>query len=96
MSKPPTPQGISRLLKSARFDRSEVAGPGSTRVSGYVVELSHAPADSVRVRYHSLLALGSSARREQMLAAYAKTITEAGWQVKAGPHELIVMAPKES
>ena len=93
--KTPTASGISRLLASAGFERSKTAGLGPTALSGYRVTQDHAHADSVRVRYLFLLALGSSARREQMIAAYAKTITEAGWTVEAGTYELIVTAKPE-
>jgi hypothetical protein len=92
-SKPPTPQGISRLLKSAGFKRST---PDPWRhESGYRVTKAHGRDGAVSVR-HVFLTMGVSGEHHRAkLDTYAKTITEAGWQVEARTYELVVTAPKE-
>ncbi|HLK77209.1 MAG TPA: hypothetical protein VKU77_26605 [Streptosporangiaceae bacterium] len=91
----PTPQGISALLRRAGFTRSvERTRDGC---SGFVVTRHPASEHAVHVR-HSFFLMNADRdgnRRKAKLAAYAKTITEAGWTVEAGEHELIVTAAPE-
>ncbi len=92
----PTPQGISALLKRAGFTRSEPM-ERSGRNSGFLVNRDHGHGGTVRVRHYFRMmgADQDGSIRKEKLAAYTKTITEAGWAVEAGEHELIVTAAPE-
>ena len=75
--KPPTPQGISVLLKRAGFKHSErqIGGYGN----GYVAEKSYAHPETVLVR-HRFWSMGGG-DHAPWLAKYADAITDAGWVV---------------
>jgi hypothetical protein len=98
-AKPPTPQGISALLKRAGFERSVSS---ATRIKGwrnysegYSVTGYR---DEVNVRHHTGYARGSGAaeRRDTALAQYAEAIRAAGWHVTGPEHdELTVTAAGE-
>ncbi len=90
--KPPTPPGISRLLRSAGFERSVFSGGGRVGhrnfTEGYVVR----GRDEGIVVMH---VFGSSAthdteRRRQRLSQYAAAIEAAGWPVTESPGRLTV------
>jgi hypothetical protein len=85
----PTPQGISALLRKAGFDRAVF--DRFTLTSGFRVTKDHRRDGTVRVDYRVAIRMPENAVRD-LLAAYAKTITEAGWTVEAGTYELIVTA----
>ena len=91
--KPPTPQGISRLLKSAGFTKGVIKMRGGC--SGFAVEADHFRPGAVRVR-HKFWAMGyrTPEQYREWQDRYAKTITGAGWSVKAEEYELIVTAKK--
>ena len=92
-AKTPTPQGISHLLKLAGFDRAVRATQSGARHarSGFMVSKDLRRDGAVMVR-HSFLLRSTPEQHAAKLAAYAKTITEAGWTVEAGTYELIVTA----
>jgi len=97
-AKPPTPQGISRLLKSAGFTRCAPADQVGINhaTSGYRVSADLRRNDAVRVVYYSPPAeVPPGNTRLDFLAAYTKTITEAGWTVETGEYELTVTAGKD-
>lgn len=97
--KPPTPQGISALLKRAGFERSESS---ATRIKGwrkYSEGYSAAKWDdrgSVEVTWHRGLLSQSegSETRPRMLAAYIEAINAAGYSVRLQSDRLIVTAGK--
>ena len=97
MSKPPTPQGISRLLAKAGFERAE---PTPYRVmgarqytGGFHVVTDH-QGSAVRVTWwppsHS--ADDALAKNAEMLLAYGDELAEAGWTVTVKPHKVVVTA----
>ena len=88
--KPPTPQGISRLLAGAGFTRAVAKLYGGR--SGFGV--SKHGTDSVQVRYSTVTMGTSPGYRRCKLAEYIKTITEAGYAVEMRPDlpRLIVTA----
>lgn len=99
MPKQPTPQGISRLLKDAGFTRAVQTSRATLNhsfTSGFRVTKDRNDEKAVRVRhtFASRAASLSSGLHKAKLAAYAKTIAEAGWSVEAGEYELAVTAPK--
>lgn len=86
MAKPPTPQGISSLLKRAGFARSEKR---STRIKGWTessqgYRVTRYREDGVAVHHEPGFARGAAAqvREHEKLTAYAKAIEEAGWKVQ--------------
>lgn len=93
-SKPPTPQGISALLKRAGFPRSESRGR-SGRCSGFVVSKDFTRGNAVRVRHHFWSMGATPEQHQQKLAEYTQTLAAAGWNVDDGGRELIVTAGKE-
>ncbi len=92
-TKPPTPQGISALLRKAGFERSESR---ATRIKGwressegyYVTGYR----DEVTVRHRTGFGCGPAAgeRRRDMLAKYAEAIRAAGWTVTGPADESIL------
>ena len=89
--KTPTASGISRLLAKAGFERAQVQR--FTLTSGFFAATSRAHPAAVRVGYRAAhINDHAQATRTDFLAAYAKTITEAGWTVEAGTYELVVTA----
>lgn len=90
--KPPTPQGVSALLKRAGFARAVIQMRGGC--SGFRVTKDHGREGRVRVRHHTWTMASDDARHQRELARYAKTITEAGWSVEVGTYELVVTAGK--
>jgi hypothetical protein len=106
--KPPTPQGISALLKKAGFERETLRPPTGVRwdgrpdsrtrkwLAGFQV---HADRDRVVVRWRSgFVANPDSTAKDRatvvQLRCYANVITEAGWTVETTEYELIVTAGK--
>ena len=98
--KPPTPQGISALLKRAGFERSESS---ATRIKGWRKSSEGYSASkwdddgSVEVTWHRGLLSPSEAdeERPRMLVAYTETITAAGYSVRLQSNDrLIVTAGK--
>ncbi len=89
--KPPTPQGISALLKRAGYDRSvsrSFRSGGST--SGFRVGKDHRRDNAVEVTHHFWSMGAKSEQYAVKLAEYAKVITDAGWTVETGEYELVV------
>lgn len=88
--KPPTPQGISALLKRAGFKRSErqIGGFGN----GFVAEKIHGRDDAIRVRHRFWSMRANRDDALPHLAAYSVAIEAAGWAVEFGSWELIVTA----
>ena len=92
-AKTPTASGISRLLATAGFRRSERQIGGYS--SGYVAEKHNAAEGAVRVRHRFWSMGGGDAA--PWIAKYAETITAAGWDVKTNVRgELIVTAKAEA
>jgi len=91
-AKTPTASGISRLLASAGFTRSESAGRAG-QCSGFEVRKNYGRPDSVRVRFYSRMS-ASWELHQSKISGYAKAITEAGWSVETGDWDLIVTAGK--
>jgi hypothetical protein len=89
----PTPQGISALLRKAGHTRAETGRFPSA--SGYRVYADRRRHGRVTVDYLPAHRMPEGAVRD-FLAAYAKTITEAGWTVEAGTYELVVTAKPSS
>jgi len=96
-TKPPTPQGISALLRKAGFQRGETFKKGGRRgevsVAGYHVSLT-ARHETVDVRWWA--PTHDTSRQDKMLAAYAEVIEGAGWAVETRRAWLIVTAPKQA
>ena len=90
--KHPTPQGISRLLASAGFTRTEISR--FVQVPGFSVTRDRRDQRTVRVAYRVATRTAVQICKD-ILAAYAKTITEAGWSVEAGEYELTVTARED-
>jgi len=108
--KPPTAQGISRLLAKAGFERAGFGLPTRFHHDGRPILTSRPPVPGFQVRddgfgtvvrwkHGRVVNLDAmDQERASCLAAYAKTITEAGWAVEpmsyAGTavHHLIVTA----
>lgn len=91
--KPPTPQGISALLAKAGHTRAVRKMRGGC--SGFVVSADYSHWGAVRVRHHFWSMGARPEQAKAKLAAYAKTITDAGWTVEAGEWELTVTARKD-
>jgi hypothetical protein len=99
-TKPPTPQGISRLLAKAGFARAE-GNSLSTGVSGYRVMKSPKDDGFVIVRYEAWSArAGRDGAVSKALERYARAIRSAGWIVTRDDHgftpRLIVTAPEST
>jgi hypothetical protein len=98
MSKPPTPQGISRLLAKAGFERAETIKRGFRRgvvsKAGYHVTAQMIES-AVRVRWWPLLH-HSDAETHTQLTRYADVISTAGWQVHVERLGLIVTAGEDT
>jgi hypothetical protein len=89
--KPPTPQGISRLLKDAGFTRALIAR--FTLTSGYHVTADRRRTGAVRVEWKAAQINGATAAlRDYYLVRYARAVTAAGWSVNPGEYELVVTA----
>jgi len=94
MSKPPTPQAISALLRKAGFNRSRRLQSGGTmsRSTGYVVLKSYADDGRVIVRHNRWSLLPNDAADDAALARYREAITAAGYEVECVRRDLIVTA----
>ena len=83
-TKPPTPQGISALLRRAGFDRSVSR---ATRIKGWRESsegyMVTGYRDEVTVRHMAGFGRGPNAdrRKRDMLAKYAEAIRAEGWAV---------------
>ena len=99
-AKPPTPQGISALLRKAGFERSESS---ATRIKGwrsYSEGYSVAKWDdygTVDVRWHRGLLTPTEAAeaRPRVLGDYIEAIRAAGYSVSLlnGDHLIVTSAP---
>jgi hypothetical protein len=97
MSKPPTPQGISRLLAKAAFERAEETPyrvMGVRQYTGGFHVVTDHQGSAVRVTWwppsHS--ADDALAKNAEMLLAYGDELAEAGWTVTVKPHKVVVTA----
>lgn len=90
--KTPTPQGISALLKRARFPRA--AGRGT---HGFSAGKIYQGSGVVRVRYWFAAGGGTDAERRAHLERYAKVITAAGYiaELHDDGRKLLVFAKGE-
>ena len=85
ITKEPTPQGISALLKRAGFERS-TSSPSRIKgwrnyTAGYQVNARYPSGAEVTHRVGFDRGPRADAERARMLAAYATVIREAGWHV---------------
>lgn len=87
--KPPTPQGISALLRRAGFDRAVVSIMGGN--SGFKVEQCRSRPAAVKVRQYFLLR-GSDQRYGEALRRYRDVIEMAGYRTELGTYHLVVTA----
>jgi hypothetical protein len=78
-AKPPTPQGISALLRKAGFSRSVRQGRGQAS-TGYDVSKSYGDGDVV-VRHNTWSMVPFPEARDAALARYAAAIEAAGYAV---------------
>lgn len=90
-ARPPTPQGISRLLRAANFIRSESTGRHSVR-SGFVVSRSHSQDNAVKVTHRFLSMGNTAAQHTEKLSVYAAVLEEAGWSCRIAGRHLTVTA----
>ena len=90
--KTPTASGISRLLAKAGHIRAET--DRFTLTSGFRVTADRRRSGTVRVDYRVAHRVPENIPGV-FLAAFARTIAEAGWTVEAGTYELIVTAKPE-
>lgn len=103
-SKPPTPQGISALLRKAGFERS-LQREFASHTAGFRVRAGRdtriAPGPYVRVRwwpdssYQPAIPGVLNDRRATWLAKYARVLTTAGWPVEVRKDCLIVTARED-
>lgn len=102
MSKPPTPQGISVLLRKAGFEKSVVtrntrhhkahtAGYHVTTIMGEVRVNWWPETDDSAAAHQAAIPKG-----REMRARYADVIAAAGWAVTEKMHTLIVTAKPET
>lgn len=92
-TKPPTPQGISALLRKAGFTRSARTGRSGT-CSGFRAGKVYTREGAVRVSHH-FWSMGTPAERHrEELTRYAEVITAAGYraEIQNGGRDLIVTA----
>ena len=100
ITKEPTPQGISALLKRAGFERS-TSSPSRIKgwrnyTAGYQVNARYPSGAEVTHRVGFDRGPRADAERARMLAAYAEAIRAAGWHVVTTSRpRLIVSAPPE-
>lgn len=80
-SKPPTPQGISALLRKAGFERSVSRGRSGSS-SGFRVHKDYTRDGAVRVTHHFWSMGTPIERHQQELARYAQAITAAGYRAE--------------
>jgi len=92
-AKTPTPSGISRLLAAAGHSRAVIKISGGR--AGFDVHTDYSTG-AVKVEHYSNTMGGSGNYSEVKLAEYAKTITEAGYDViKPSPRWILVNAKDE-
>jgi hypothetical protein len=97
MSKPPTPQGISRLLAKAGFKKAESRRVGRFHEmsEGFI---THAAGDDrsagVIIAHARGFAFGDEIRtlRDQAFSRYTETLLDAGFSVRPQGDRLIVTA----
>jgi hypothetical protein len=90
--KTPTPQGISALLRKAGHARAVVKLHGGRAGFDVHTDIS---TGAVKVE-HFTNTMGGSGYSEVKLTAYAKTITDAGYDViKPSPRWILVNAKEE-
>jgi len=75
--KPPTPQGVSALLKRAGFERADRPVRGGM-CSGFRVSTVYAREGAVRVKHLFWSMRATPEQHAAKLAPYAKAIAEAG------------------
>ena len=99
MSKPPTPQGISRLLAKAGFERAEWEREHRMLVcvrDGYrAVKASSGTAVSVRWS-QTAGAERNTGRESVRLSDYADAIETSGWRALRMEREVIVTAGEDT
>ena len=92
-AKTPTASGISRLLAAAGFTRAVVKLRGGT--AGFDVHTYYSTG-AVRVEHYSNTMSTSGGYSEVKLDAYARTLTEAGYDVsRPSPRWILVNAKDE-
>jgi uncharacterized glyoxalase superfamily metalloenzyme YdcJ len=92
-TKPPTPQGISALLRKAGFERAAISIRGGN--SGFKVEKCRARAGAVKVRAYFLIRMSDQAYGA-MLRRYRDAIEAAGYSTEVGTYHLVVTAKPAS
>ena len=95
--KPPTPQGISRLLAQAGFERSNIPSKrrGLAYAGGFQVEEGRLCGDGIIVYWWAPPGTPPTevrASTKAMLAKFAEQISGAGWHVDVERVRLIVTA----
>jgi hypothetical protein len=100
MSKPPTPQGISRLLAKAGFERAEWEREHRMLVcvrDGYRAIKASSSGTAVSVRWSQTAGSARDTGRESVrLSDYADAIAESGWQALRMEREVIVTAGEDT
>ena len=89
-SKIPTPQGISRLLAKAGFERAVISIRGGN--SGFQVTACRAREGAVKVRQYYLAGGVPMGHYRDRLRRYANAIEAAGYGTEMGTYHLIVTA----
>ena len=100
MSKPPTPQGISRLLAKAGFERAEWEREhrmqGCVR-DGYRVVKASSSGTAVSVRWCQVARAARNDGRESVrLSDYAEALAASGWRALRMEREVIVTAGEDT
>lgn len=93
-TKPPTPQGISALLRKAGFTRSIPSGQ-YWRHPGFIVRKDWADDHAVRVDYFNASGGVTQAHTDARLREYTKAITDAGWHVESGVYGALIVTAGE-
>ena len=91
--KPPTAQGISRLLAKAGFERAVISIMGGN--SGFQVTACRAREGAVKVRQYYLAGGVPMGHYRDRLRRYADAIETAGYGTEMGTYHLIVTAKTE-
>ena len=93
--KPPTPQGISRLLRAAKLARSEPTGRGGYS-TGFIASRSYSREGAVEVTHRFWSMGNTTAQHMEKLGVYVAVLEEAGWSCQIDNRCLIVTARDHS